>query len=166
MRVSARNTARNTIETRTLPLSNLLRLFPHVQFLLLDWELQIAVTAQRLPAPIALIGSSSPQMALYSTMTTLVLDFTGLYMAKGFGSAEMTMLFRHLRLYNLQKLKIKMRPSDKEDSDDSQQWFLLYHALERMQFPLLKTVSIEIELPVYETQTLVISVSLYALRFT
>jgi hypothetical protein len=159
LHVLARNTARNTVETRTLPPSDLLRLFPNVQYLSLDWDLQIVATAQRLPAPIPLASFPSPPMALYPNLTTLALDFTGLYMAKGFGSEEMTMLFRHVRLYNLQKLKVKMRPTDTEDSDDIQQWLVLYRALERMQFPLLKTVNIEIELPVYETSTLVISVN-------
>ncbi|KAJ9099712.1 hypothetical protein QFC20_005590 [Naganishia adeliensis] len=66
----------------------------------------------------------------------------------------MTMLFRHLRLYNLQTLRIKLRQTDTEDLEGGKQWLALQRALERMQFPQLKTVNIEIAFVVYESQDL------------
>lgn len=113
-------------------------------------------------APITVNNSPSPTIALFPQLTTLMLDFTGLHDAKGFGAAEMTMLFRHLRLYNLQTLRIKMRPTDTEDLQDGTQWLALQCTLERMQFPQLTTVDIEIAMPVYEVQDFNATVSLAA----
>lgn len=108
-------------DSRTLPLSDLIKLFSNVGSLFINCELQLASTAERLLASIPVNNSPAPPIALFPQLTTLMLDFSGLHNAKGFGASEMTTLFRHLRLYNLQTLRIKLRPTDTEDLEDGKQ---------------------------------------------
>lgn len=103
---------------------------------------------QLLPQVIVNKDSSHMENAMCSNLTELSLDFSFLEYAEGFGAAEMTMIFRYLRLYlyNLQTLRLRFSPMDEEDLE-SDEWYRLVKGLKKVRFPRLMTVAIDIGVP-------------------
>lgn len=100
----------------------------------------------------------SPPVSMFANLTELALDLSDMEWAAAYGGAEMTMLFRYLRLYNLQTLILRSRVSDVE-SLEAEEWKRLASAFRNMRFAHLKNVSIDIFIPAYDLAEFDASVS-------
>lgn len=140
----------HTIQSKATPLQDLIKLFPNVQTLHLPWNLKLAGTPRRLLPQVKSAPPLVTPTTLFPTLTELVLNFSEQKDGKGFGGAEMLMLFEHLCLFNLQTLRLVFQPSDVDGIGGVDEWLRLEKALKKMQFPRLKTLVIIIFIPAYD----------------
>lgn len=92
-------------------------------------------------------------------LTELALNFSDMEWAAGFGGAEMTMLLRHLRLFNVDTLRLNMRVSDLDALESDYEWEKLENALKGIRLSGLRNVAIRILIPAYDLAEFQASVS-------
>jgi hypothetical protein len=148
----ATNNITHTVDPKKVSLQDLLKLFPNVQYLFLAWDLELAETLMQLLPQVTFSkavykAGSPPPVSMFANLTELALDLSDMEWAAAYGGAEMTMLFRYLRLYNLQTLRLRLRVSDVESLESDDEWANLERALEQMQLPRLKYLAIDIGIP-------------------
>lgn len=138
----------------------MIKLFPKVQSLYLDWDLELAETPARLLPQVTVSKASVPSpITMLPNLTELALNFSDMEWAAGFGGAEMTMLLRHLRLFNVDTLRLNMRVSDLDALESDYEWEKLENALKGIRLSGLRNVAIRILIPAYDLAEFQASVS-------
>lgn len=137
----------HTVLPKASPLRDLIKLFPNAKSLHLDWSLELAGSPKRLLPHVDFARRLSIPNTILPNLTDLTLDLSEQELAIGFGATEMSMLFEHLCLSNLQTLRLVFRPLSTGRMGDVDEWARLERVLKRMHFPRLKTVTMAISVP-------------------